>query len=217
MDAARSNSLKRLEEKMEGLKEDSMRYHILESAKNFKTSWVELGRALYSVWRDKLYKEWGYGKFDLYTSKEIGIRKQTAMKLLRSYSFLEKEEPDYLREEYAESADAAALPGYESINLLRMAKEKKTLDNQDYHRFKKKVFEEGKDALEVKRDLTALIREREELAPEEAYRQKRMAVLRRLLGSLKSLKREVEISKLLPAEIVREAASLIDKLESEIN
>ena len=83
-----TKSLQNIEEKMKGLDENSLRYHILESAKSFKTSWVELGRSLYSVWKDKLYKEWGYSTMDAYTGKEIGIRKQTAMKLLKSYYFL---------------------------------------------------------------------------------------------------------------------------------
>ncbi len=52
-------SLRNIEEKMSSLEEGSLRYHVLESAKNFKSSWIELGRSLYSVFKDKLYKEWG--------------------------------------------------------------------------------------------------------------------------------------------------------------
>ena len=51
-------SLKNIEEKMQNLEVGSIRYHILESAKNFKSSWIELGRSLYSVWKDKMYKDW---------------------------------------------------------------------------------------------------------------------------------------------------------------
>jgi hypothetical protein len=210
-------SLKTIEQKMEGLPQDTLRYHILNSAKNFKTSWVELGRSLYSVWKDKLYKEWGYSDFDLYASKEIGIRKQTAMKLLRSYFFLEKEEPEYLKAEFMASQDTAACPSYESVDLLRLARNKKTLDSQDYYRLKKEVFEKGKDSREVKKDLTALIRQRQELEPEEAYQKRRLSTIRRFLSTLKSLKQELEISKLLPAEIIREAASLISKLEAQVS
>jgi hypothetical protein len=216
MESLKSKSLKTIEQKMEGLDRDSLRYHLLGSAKNFKTSWIELGRALYSVWKDKIYKEWGYTSFEQYSGREIGIRKQTAMKLLRSYFFLEKEEPDYLKAEYVDSQGAALLPSYESIDLLRMAQGKKTLDSQDYHRLKKEIFEKGKDAREVRKDLTALIRQREELEPEEVYKKRRLSTVKRFLTTLKSLKQELEISKLLSAEILREASSLISKLESEI-
>ena len=211
-----SKSLENIEEKMKGLDENSLRYHILESAKSFKTSWIELGRSLYSVWKDKMYKDWGYSTMDAYTGKEIGIRKQTAMKLLKSYYFLEKEEPQYLKQ-YPSGAKAANLPTYESIDLLRMAKSKKGLDEEDYSNLKKEIFENGKDAREVKKDLTAMIRQRQELEPEEAYQKKRLATARRFLGTLKALKQELELSKLLPATLIKEAGSLIKKLEDELS
>ena len=210
-------SLQNIEEKMSGLDAGSLRYHVLESAKNFKTSWIELGRSLYSVWKDKLYKDWGFSTFDAYTAKEIGIKKPTAMKLLRSYYFLEKEEPVYLKDDYVESADTAKVPSYEAVDLLRKAKDKKTLDSEDYSKLKKDIFEGGKDAQQIKRDLTSLIRQREELEPEEAYRKKRVATLRRFIGSLKALKQEAEISKLLPAPLIKEAQELIKKIEEQIN
>lgn len=209
-------SLENIQKKLEEMNPDSLRYHILENAKSFKTSWIELGRALFSVSKDKLYKEWGYASFEVYTVKEIGIRKQTAMKLLRSYYFLEKEEPDYLKEEYVKQADASRIPGYEAIDLLRQAKNKKTLGEDDYSNLKKEIFEKGKDAREVKKDLTSLIRERAELEPEEAREKRKVATLRRFVGLLKSVKQEMEIAKLLPAGLLKEAAALIGKLEAEI-
>ncbi|MDO8661781.1 MAG: hypothetical protein Q7K98_00975 [Candidatus Omnitrophota bacterium] len=216
MPANKSKSLQDIEEKMGSLDVNSLRYHVLESARNFKTSWIELGRSLYSVWKDKMYKEWGFGTFDAYTAKEIGIKKPTAMKLLRSYYFLEKEEPAYLKDGYTESADTAKLPSYEAVDLLRKAKDKKTLDSQDYSKLKKEIFEDGKDVQTVKRDLTSLVRQREELEPEEAYKKRRTAILRRFIGSLKALKQEAEVSKLLPAQLINEAQELIRKIEEQI-
>jgi regulator of replication initiation timing len=212
----KTKSIEAIEQKMQGVEENSLRYHILESAKNFKTSWVDLGQSLYSVWRDKLFKEWGFNQFDAYVSKEIGIRKQTAMKLLKSYYFLEKEEPQYLKEDYVESADAASVPGYESIDLLRQARNKKELDSEDYNNLKEEIFQKGKDFREVKKGLTALIRERKELDPEEAREKRRLSTLKRFLSTLVSLKREIEADKLLPSTIVRDTADLIKRIESEI-
>lgn len=216
MDTIKTKSLEKIQHKMEAMDKDSLRYRILESAKNFKTSWIELGRALYSVWKDKLYKDWGYNSFDTYTSKEIGIRKQTALKLLRSYYFLEKEEPQYLKSDYTESAQAASLPNYESIDVLRLAKNKKSLDEDDYGNLKKSVFENGKDVREVKKDLVSLIRQRQELEPEEARQKRKTAQVKRLVSTLKSLKNEIELSKTLPQAIIKELDNLIAKLEPEI-
>jgi hypothetical protein len=214
MEQMKTKSLRNLDEKMQEVEADSIRFHILDSAKKFKTSWVDLGRALYAVWKDKLYKEWGFSTFDIYTMKEIGIRKQTAVKLLKSYYFLEKEEPQFLaKEQSSEASEAASVPSYEAIDVLRRAKSNKALDKNDYNRLKENVLEKGKDVGEVKKDLTALIRQRDELAPEEAYQQKRMTLVRRLTGTLKSIKDEAEINKILPAPIIQELAALLKKLD----
>lgn len=194
---------------------ESLRESAREASKNFKNSWVSLGRVLYSIWRDKLYKDWGYQEFDTYVTKEVGIRKQTSLKLLRSYYFLEKEEPKYLQEEYAEEADPNQIPSYEAVDVLRLAKSKK-LASQDYAKLKENIFSKGKDSREVKKDLTALIRQREEFEPEEAWERKKQANVKRFITTLKSLKREMEDSKILPAAMASEINSLIKKLESQI-
>ena len=216
MTAIKPKSIQNIEERMEGIDRDSLRYQILESAKNFKTSWINLAQALYSVWKDKIYKEWGYTEFDTYTAKEIGVRKETTMKLLRSYYFLEKEEPMYLQKTSKEAADASSLPSFESVYVLRKAKNSKLLDESDYQKLKKDVLENGRDAKDVRRDLTTIIKQHQELQPEEARNNRKSAALKRLIGVLKSIKRDVEIANLLNASTIKDVDKLISKLESEI-
>ncbi|MDD5439778.1 MAG: hypothetical protein PHS37_06310 [Candidatus Omnitrophica bacterium] len=209
-------SLRAIEEKMDSTDESSLRHKVLEGAKTFKTSWIELGQMLYSVWKDKMYREWGYTTFDAYTAKEIGIKKQTAVKLLRSYYFLEKEEPRCLTEEYVKEVGPANVPTYEAVDVLRLASQKKDIDKGDYARLRANVIEKGKDAREVKKDLTQLIREREELEPEEALKRKRAALIRRFVGILRAIKEEVRISKALPQQFVKDAEKLIHELEAHL-
>jgi len=216
MEEIKSKSLKNIETKMENLDIHSLRYHILESAKNFKCSWIELGRSLYSVYKDKMYKEWGYVSFDIYVSREIGIRKQTAMKLLKSYYFLEKEEPQYLKNEYAVSTQPANLPSYESVNILRQAKNNKDLDVDDYANLKKEIFEKGRDAQELKKNLGVIIRQRQESDPEAVQEIKRHSVLKRLLGQLRLLKQEVAVLKLLSVPLIKDLDNLIKNIDQEI-
>ena len=78
---------------MEDMDKNSLRYQTLQSARRFKSSWIELGQYLQTVWREKHYKNWGYMSFESYCAKEIAIKNSTALKLLRSYYFLEREEP----------------------------------------------------------------------------------------------------------------------------
>lgn len=216
MSALKTRSLEKIEHKMEGLDENSMRYRVLQSVKNFKTSWMDLGQSLYAVCKDKLYRDWGYLTFEAYTSKEIGIRKDTAVKLLKSYYFLEKEEPQYLRRDFNEASQGAAVPTYEAINALRLAKNKKEIDEEDYIALRKNVFEKGKDVRDIKKDITALIRQREELDPQEAREKRKVATVRRIISTLRTLKNEVQTARLLPANTVKEIDNLIDRLEAEV-
>jgi hypothetical protein len=216
VDKYKTKSLGAIEEKMADVDEGSLRYKILSSAKSFKTSWIDLGQSLYSVWKDRLFKERGFLTFDAYTSKEIGIRKNTALKLLKTYYFLEKEEPQLLNKGYVDTKDASEVPSYEAVDVLRLAKKKQTLDDDDYRRFRKDVLEKGKDAREVKKDLTALIRQREELEPDEARKKKREATIRRLLSTLRSLRTEIEVTKVLPSDVLKQTKMLIDRIEAEI-
>jgi len=211
-----SKSLTSIEEKLAEVEQGSVREHILRSAKDFKSSWIEFGRALYSVWKDKLYKEWGYSKFEFYTAKEVGIKQQTALKLLRSYMFLEKEEPAYLKQEFIESAEAKNVPSYEAVDVLRSAKNRKVLDEADYSALKKQVFEDGREARDVKKDLTTLIRQREELEPQEAWDKKKNVQVKRLMSVLKSLRGELESEKMLPMPLLKELSELIVKLQEEV-
>lgn len=216
MNRLKTKSLEAIEEKMSGMDTESLRFQLLQNAKSFKTSWIELGQALYSVWKDKLFKDWGFLTFDAYTSKEIGIRKNTALKLLKTYYFLEKEEPHLIDKDYMKTKDAAEVPTYESVDVLRQAKKKQMLDQEDYTRFKKDILVNGRDGREVKKDLTALIKQREELEPEEARRKKREATIKRLLTTLRSLKTEIEMTKVLPSDVLKQTKVLIDRIEAEI-
>lgn len=213
MAEVRTKSMKKIEEKMAGTNTESMRFQVLQNAKSFKSSWIGLGQALYTVWKDKLYRDWGYIKFEAYTAKEIGIRKQTALKLLKSYYFLEKEGPQYLKNKPGEETDARAVPTYESVDALRLANKKRGIDQADYERLKNDVLTRGKDASEVKKDLTAIIKEREELEPEEARKKKKTALLRRFMSTLMSLSKELRITRVLPAEITKDIDKLIIKIK----
>ena len=216
MQNIKTKSIRVIEDKIAALDGESIRRSILESAKGFKTSWISFGQALYTVWKDKLYKEWGYDKFETYTAKEIGIRKQTAIKLLRSYCFLEKEDPLYLKKDYNDETDTALVPTYESVDVLRLARNKRGLDKEDYAKIKRSVLEMGKDPSAAKKDLTALMRQREELEPEEVWQKKRVTLIRRFLTTLKSLVSQARASNMLSAKAIDDTQKIIDRIEAEV-
>lgn len=194
-----------------------MREKIVQDSKSFKTSWISLAQALYSVWRDKYYYGWGFEKFEDYIQQEVGLKNQLALKLLKTYVFLEQEEPSYLAKDFTEGREATCVPSYDAVNVLRMAKQKKELTKDDYTNLKKEIFENGKEAAVVRRDLTTMIKQRKEVDPDEERQARNDAAIRRLLNAIRSFKKDMETLKLAPAELVKEADHLLAKLEKVAN
>ena len=195
---------------------DQIREKLLGYTKDFKTSWVNLGRALYPVWKDKFFYTWGYDKFEYYTERELGIKKATAIKLLKSYFFLEKEEPAYLAQDFADDRQPTQVPSCEAVNVLRLAKQSKELTEEDYHELKKAVFEEGKEATTVRKDLTSMMKERKEVDPEEERDKRNELAIRRFMNAIRSFQKDMETLKVAPVSLMEGANELLKKLEKEI-
>jgi hypothetical protein len=195
---------------------DVLRTQILDYSKSFKTSWVNLGQALFTVWQDKHFHAWGYEKFEHYVEREVGLNKQLAMRLLKTYYFLEQDEPAYLKEEFTEARDAKHVPGHEALNVLRLARKNKDLERSDYVQLKKDVFEKGKDVSAVRKELTAIIKERKVVDPDEERDKRNRQAIQRLLNSLKMFEKEMQTLKLIPEHLLKEAKTLSGKLETQI-
>lgn len=195
---------------------DEIRQKVLDYSKSFKTSWLKLGQYLYAAWQDKLYHSWGYDKFEDYTEAELGLKKGVCLKLLKTYLFLEEDEPDYLQKGFVDGRDPKHVPGLEEINVLRLAKNKKEILKSDYASLKKAVFDKGKDASVVRKELTTIIKERKQVDPDEEREKRSEASIKRFLTSIKSFKTDMETLKLIPANIIEETSELMSKLERQI-
>ena len=117
----------------------SERYSILNSAKHFKSSWVDLGQQLQGVRRDRLYVQWGYDCFEDYCSREIRIRRQTADKLTMAYHYLEQKNPTLV----TQTDNLNPLPDFRSIDLLRQADCDKNFKIEQQQELHQAVFEDN--------------------------------------------------------------------------
>ncbi|MFH1767948.1 MAG: hypothetical protein ABH858_02150 [Candidatus Omnitrophota bacterium] len=197
---------------LEDASADTIRKEVLRATQDFKSSWRNLAQALHVVWKDKLYRKWGYETFDQYTAKEVTIRKATAVKLIRSYNFL-KEETSLGG--YEEKEERAVTPTFEMVNTLQRAR--KALSDEDYQRVKKDVFENGKDAREVRKDINALImKQRKDVNPEEERTRAGKVSVKRFLAVLRAFGRDVEALDVLPGEIACDIDKLLKKIEGYI-
>lgn len=196
---------------------DLIRDQLIKFSKDFKTAWLNLGQNLYPVYKDKLFIAWGFEKFEHYTEAELGVNKETATKLLKTYFFLEQDEPDYLNKEFREERDAPQVPGVDALNVLRLARARKELNKGDYAQLKEKIFDKGDDASVVRRDLVSLMKERKAVDPDEEREKRNASAVRKLLTALRSFEKDMETLKLAPAQLMQEAKSLMKKLEEEID
>lgn len=195
---------------------DQIREEILQYSKDFKTSWVKLGRHLYAVYQDELFLGWGFNKFEDYAQEEIGIKKSLCLKLLKAYLFIEQDEPQYISDGFAENRAAHQVPNYDAVDVLRMAKQKKELLAEDYKSLKEQVFMKGKDAGDVRKELGLMMKERTPVDPEEEREQRSEQAIKKVIQSLRSFKKDMNVLKLVPDEIVEHANGLLKELEMQV-
>ncbi len=212
----KTKAVKNIEGLMEDLDPSSLRYEVLESAKQFKSSWIRLGQSLFAVWRDKHYKEWGFSEFDGYAKKEIGIRPDTALKLLRSYNFLKKEEPVLLQKQFNGELDAAKSPTYETVDVIRKASRRKDLLPEDYDTIKKDVLEKGKDhktAASIVKKYVLKDVEKDNEQPPEAIKARK---IKRLLRFLTAIRDEIEGSEIVPQKLGKDIDRVLKEIEDSL-
>ena len=209
-------SLRRIEEKLETVDPASVRHAVLEACRRFKNSWIELGQALFGVHRDKQYREWGFNAFEDYCSKELGIRQGTASKLMRSYAFLEKEEPDYIRKVREPKKADDRYPDLESVNLLRLAKSASRIDEEDYAKLRRGVLEEAREARDVRGILKSMDRVARDRQDPPAIRQdNRNAFLMKVVRVLRDARQEAAARHFLPPAVLKDMEGLAGVLEEE--
>lgn len=199
---------------MEALEPNSLRYRVLNSAKDFKSSWIELGQALFTVYKEKKFKDWGYLTFEAYCTKEVGVRQATGLKLLRSYSFLEHEEPSYLRKMTEEEPKPSEIPSVESVNALRLVKASDRVPARDYEKLREEVLDKAGEETEVKKKVRYLLQtypsQKSEAAGDPV--KKKDAAVKKILTQLRAAKMELGDLK-FPAVVLKEVDALIERLE----
>ncbi len=96
-----------------------LRERVQAGAKDFKTQWLKLSQTLYSIWRDKTFLYWGYNRFDDYIAGDAGMKNAAAMKMIKTYAFVEQCESQLLKDEFISGKSAANVPELDAISVLR--------------------------------------------------------------------------------------------------
>lgn len=199
------------------MSDNELREKTLDVARRHKASWIELGQYLFSISKNKMFKGWGYLSFEAYCVKELKIREATASKLLKSYSFLEREEPRMVKAEYIREETPQKIPDYESVNLLRLAKQNKNVPVREFAELRHAVLNEAKEAKDVRAKVKAIVEDQKPKDTPEAKEQKRSSVIKRLIGFLTGAKTQLEEEDLVPDYILKQIDSLTSKLQDQLH
>jgi hypothetical protein len=180
----------------------TLRHTVAVCAKRFKSSWVELGKLLVQVRNDAMFEQWGYPSFEAYCLTELRIRKQTADKLVRSFSFLDRHEaPQVMKQpEVVESA-----PPFEVVEVLAQAEERGQLSAQEYKSIRDSIWNAERPVSELKRELVDRFPAPEAELTDDAQ-------LKRLVSLAKKLALELKGAKRVPKAVVERAEALVDDL-----
>jgi hypothetical protein len=192
-----------LEAKARAVPPGTLRHACLQAARRFKASWAELGKILTQVRDQSAWEAWGFESFDAYCLKELHIRRATADKLTRSYSFLERHEPRAVqREDFQEKA-----PAFEVIEVLADAEQRGQLSAEEYRAIRDTIWTPERPVSEMKRELQE--RFPRPPPPEPAPDLQ----LRRLAQAAQRLAAELAACKRVPRAVADRASALADDVE----
>lgn len=129
-----------MEEKLQTLNRESIRYKTLFAAKSFKDVWVVLAEHLTEVRHQSSWREWGYSTFKAYCWRELHIREETANKLTRSFGFIQNNEPQILQER-----ESREVPRLDVVDLLSRAKDRTTIPEQELSSISHDILNNGQN------------------------------------------------------------------------
>ena len=193
-----------IEKKAASVPPGTFRHTVLVAAKRFKSTWAELGKLLVQVKDENLWEPWGYASFEAYCLKELHIKKQTALKLTRSFSFLARHED---AEEVAQPEFPQKAPAFEVIEVLADAEERGQLSPQEYRSLRDSIWNPEKPANELKKEITERFPRPPPEPPPESAQVRKLAQLARKLAA------EVSGCRRVPQAIAERAGALAEDLE----
>jgi len=183
---------------------DAFREEVLRAARTFKASWTGLAKVLTRVRDEALWEGWGFASFDAYCTRELHIRKATALKLTRSWSFLDRHEPRWK----PEADDARPAPAFEVVEVLAEAEERGALDAEEYRSIRDSSWDTERPVAAVRRELTERFPRPE---PEPAPAEVRLGQLAR---TARRLAEELRVCRGVPASVRTQADDLAAAVES---
>ena len=193
-------------EKAAELVPGSLRHQVLQTAQRFKTSWVELGSLLVRVRNEGAWEQWGFKTFEDYCSKELRIKRQTALKLTDSYAFLARHERSLFDTEKPPAPEQDA-PPFEVVSVLAGAEQRGQLSDNDYKELRERIWSDEEKPTQIAKELAQRYPEPPKPAPPPDL------VLRRLALSARRLAADLKGCKKVPDAVAQRAEAVAADVE----
>jgi hypothetical protein len=201
--------------KMNNPTSQELRSLVKGGVKNLKTQWIQAAQTMYSIHRDKLFEYWGYEKFDHYVKAELGIKKALAMKMIKTYIFLENYEPHVLKPEFYVLLDTDKIPDMEVISVLRMIRFRDKITKDEYQYLRRIVFEKAVSASDLRLAFKNIMDKKKDENPEEVREAEKKKTIKQLNSLLSLFKIRAKNLRWCKEEIIKKAEDLYNALRNE--
>lgn len=193
------------DEEMRGAAEehanDPDRAELLQRARRFKASWIELAEGLTDVRRHGQWKKWGYDSFEAYAKSELHLRQETVDKLTGSFLFLQKRAPEVLKRDGIDRE----IPTYQAVDFLRRAEESERAPSDAVRAVRERVLDEGAPLSAVSRQFKDVVFP----VSDGDKRSRDAAAVKNVATRLRDLLAE---TRAVPRKVASEAADAIERV-----
>lgn len=214
-----STSMKKIDDKLDRLEPGSLRHQVLSSLRQFRASWVELGRLLNEVVYGGDYKEWGYDDFEVYCARELGLKKPTVQKLMVSYNYMKKYESKRLEDfETATPEDSGnfsrTIPDFQTVELLDKVRRRDRLPEEEMGELHRKAFDGEVEEPELRKELRQALKPHLDEAAMREGADNRKQELTNILRLARELRRKIAMAKSVPGGLRERIERCLVELEA---
>ncbi len=196
------------------LNPDSLRAKVLTALRNFRASWIELGRHLNEVVYGGDYKEWGYDDFEVYCARELGLKKPTVQKLMVSYNYMRKYETKRLDEfEEQDTPEQPFIPDFQTVELLDKVRRREQIPSDEIEELHGRAFKGEEDEPELRKELRHCLRPVLEAAVKEMADDRRRE-LNSILRLARELRKKVYATSAIPSGLKERIERCLVELEA---
>lgn len=211
-----SQGMKKIDARLEQLQPGSLRHQVMTALRQFRASWVELGRLLNDVAYGGDYREWGYDDFEVYCARELGLKKPTVQKLMISYNYMKKYESKRLHdfEDVPDKADSPEIPDFQTVELLDRVRRRQEMPEEAIEDLHRRTFAGDGEEPELRKELRQYLRPQPRDDRSDADDPARPAELLPVLRAARELRRRLAAASVVPEGLRERVERCLLELEA---